>query len=111
LVQIDGRCEDDVMTVAVVDNPAELRYEIRVDGELGGVIRYRREPGAVVLVHTEIEPAFEGRGLGTRLAQGALDDLRARGLLVVPLCAFVAGFIARHPAYADLVTADPAGPD
>ena len=49
---------------------------------------------------------FEGHGVGSRLVQGALDDLRARGLAVVPLCPFVAGFIDRHPEYADLVTTD-----
>jgi predicted GNAT family acetyltransferase len=99
------------MDVAVIDNPAELRYELRVDGELAGVIRYRREPGAVVLVHTEIETRFEGRGLGGRLVEGALDDLRAHRTAVVPVCPFVAAFIRRHPEYADLVAADPAAPE
>ena len=99
------------MEIAVIDNPAELRYEIQVEGELGGVIRYRREPGVVVLVHTEIEPRFEGHGLGSRLVRGALDDLRAHGQAVVPLCAFAAAFIVRHPEYADLVGADPADPE
>lgn len=99
------------MNVSVTDNPGELRYELHVDGEFAGQIRYRRQPGAVVLVHTDVEPRFERHGLGSRLVQGALDDLRARGLKVVPLCPFVAEFIDRHPAYADLVTADTAPPE
>lgn len=90
------------MSVSVKDNPEELRYELHVDGELAGWIRYGRRPGAVVLIHTDVDPRFEGRGLGGRLVEGALDDLRARGLEVVPVCPFVADFIGRHPEYADL---------
>jgi predicted GNAT family acetyltransferase len=98
------------VNVSVTDNPCELRYELHVDNELAGWIRYRREPGTVVLVHTDIEPRFEGHALGNRLVQGALDDLRARRLAVVPLCPFVAAIIGPHPAYADLVTTEGDGP-
>ena len=97
--------------VTVKDNPDELRYELHVDGELAGVIRYRREPGAVVLVHTDIDPEFEGHGLGGRLVRAALDNLRSRRLQVIPLCPFALSFIHRHTEYADLVTADSAVPD
>jgi predicted GNAT family acetyltransferase len=97
--------------VLVTYNAEELRYELHVDGELAGVIRYRREPGSVVLVHTDIDPKFEGHGLGGQLVRGALDDLRSRGLRVVPLCPFVLAFIRRHAEYADLVTEDRAVPD
>jgi predicted GNAT family acetyltransferase len=100
--------DDDVQ---LVDNPAELRYELEVDGTLAGILRYRTEPGLVVLVHTDVDPAFEGRGLGGRLVAGALDDIRARGLRVVPHCPFAAAYIRRHPEYADLVGVDPAVSD
>ena len=97
--------------LTVRDNPAELRYEILSDGELLGLIRYRVEPGIVVLVHTEVDEAAEGRGVGSRLVKGALDDIRARGLGLVPLCPFVAAYLRRHPEYADLVVRDPATPE
>ena len=90
----------------VRDNPAELRYEAVVGGEVIGEIRYRTEPGLVVLVHTEVEPAHEGAGVGTSLVEQALDDIRGRGLHVAPLCPFVAEYIRDHPEYADLVEAD-----
>ena len=90
------------MNVSVRDNPNELRYELQVDGELAGEIRYRLEPGAVVLVHTDIDPRFEHHGLGSELVKGALDDLRARGLAIVVVCPFVAAYIRRHPEYEDL---------
>ena len=96
---------------AVRDNPTELRYEL-VDGDtVIGQIRYRREAGAVALVHTEVEPMYEGKGLAGTLVEGALDDLRERDLAVIPVCPFVRAWLRRHPEYADLVVADPAIPE
>jgi len=66
-------------------------------------IAHRHEPSAVVLVHTDVDPAFEGQGLGPRLVAGALTDLRRRGLRVVWLCAFVTGYLRRHLAHQDIV--------
>jgi predicted GNAT family acetyltransferase len=92
------------VSLRVTDNPAELRFELYADDELAGEIRYRRLPGALALVHTEVEP--KRRGLGTELVKGALDDIRERGLHVVPVCPFVAAYIRRHPEYAELVVED-----
>ena len=97
--------------LTVRDNPAELRYEALKDGRLLGSIRYRTEPGLVVLVHTDVDPSAEGSGVGSELVAGALDDIRARGLRVVPVCPFVAAYIRRHPKHASLVVQDPAIPD
>ena len=97
--------------VDVRDNPSELQYEALRDGERVGPIRYRVEPGVVVLVHTEVDEAVEGTGVGSQLVRGALDDLRARDLRLVPLCPFVAAYLRRHPEYADLVGVDPATPE
>jgi uncharacterized protein len=94
-------------TQAIVrDNPEELRYELLVDDRVVGEIRYRLRPDAVALVHTEVDPALEGRGLASRLVAGALDDIRARGRQVVVICPFVREYIRQHPEYADLVRRD-----
>ena len=84
-------------------NAAQSRYEIHVDGTLAGFAAYREEAGRVYLTHTEVQPAYAGQGLGSRLAAQALEDIRSRGLKVVPQCTFVAAFIRRHPEYRDLV--------
>jgi predicted GNAT family acetyltransferase len=97
--------------IEVRDNRRELRYEALVDGALLAESRYRLEPGIVVLVHTEVIPSAEGRGVSSRLVEGALEDIRPRGLRVVPICPFVADYVRRHPAYADLVAHDPATSD
>jgi predicted GNAT family acetyltransferase len=75
------------------------------------LIRYVREQDTVVLVHTEVEPRAEGQGVGSRLVAGALSDIRARGLKLVPQCPFVRAYLARHPEYDDLVVANPRLPD
>jgi len=90
----------DTATLSVRDNREELRYELVRGGEVLGFLLYRIEPDAVVLVHTDVDPAYEGRGLGSVLVKGALDDLRERGVRAVPLCPFVRGYIRRHPEYA-----------
>ena len=89
--------------VVVRDNPDESRYELLLDGDVAGEIRYRRRPDAIALVHTEVSASLEGRGLGADLVRAALDDLRARGLQIVPICPFVRSYIRRHPEYEDLV--------
>jgi uncharacterized protein len=91
--------------VTVTDRPNELRYEIEVDGEVAGFLMYRIEPGVLELVHTDVDPKWEGKGVGAALVQGALDDVRARGLKMRPYCPFVAAYIRRHPEYEDLVAA------
>ena len=95
----------------VVDNLEQSRYELWLGTTRAGLIEYRSEPGAVVLVHTEVDPAFAGQGLGERLVAGVLEDLRARGLKPVPVCLFVRAYLRRHPDQADLVAGDPAVPD
>ena len=74
---------------------------------LAGFATYRLHPGRITFLHTEIEPEYEGSGLGSRLAAAVLDDARARGLSVVPICPFISSWIRRHPEYADLVPAWP----
>ena len=90
--------------VEVRDNPAENRYEAWLGDELAGVAVYGLSEHAIVFQHTEVDDRFEGHGVGSALARGALDDVRAKGERdVVPLCPFIKGWIDKHPDYQDLV--------
>ncbi|HEX2773341.1 MAG TPA: GNAT family N-acetyltransferase [Micromonosporaceae bacterium] len=93
------------MAVLVEDNPARRRFEILVDGSLAGSAGYELRPEVVVFTHTEVDPAYEGKGVGSALARGALDQVRERGDRVIARCPFIASFIKRHPEYDDLVVA------
>lgn len=86
----------------VRDNKAEHRYELDVDDRTA-VAEYRMEDGVVAFTHTVVPPELEGRGVGTRLVAGALDDVRARGLTFVAHCQFVAAYAERHPEVRDLL--------
>lgn len=93
----------DTTAAPVRRNPARHCFELEVEGRPAGQLAYREREGVLELVHTEVDGAFQGRGLAGRLAQAALDDARASGQRVVPSCAYVAAFIERHPEYRDLV--------
>jgi predicted GNAT family acetyltransferase len=90
--------------VKVTDNPGESRFEAHVDGELAGFAAYDSADDLIVFTHTEVFDAFEGKGVGSALARGALDAVRADGIRkVLPRCRFIRGWIEKHPDYADLV--------
>ncbi len=88
-------------TLSVVHEPERERYVLLRDGkELGQTVYDRTDPGIIEFLHTEVE-----HGLGSALAAGALDDVRANSTeRVVALCPFINGFIRKHPEYADLRT-------
>lgn len=90
----------------VIDRPAELAYRLYVGEREAGELRYARQGDRLVLVHTEVDRTLGRQGLGSALVRGALDDIRTRGLEIVPRCPFVRRYLERHPEYADLV-ADP----
>jgi predicted GNAT family acetyltransferase len=91
------------MDVTVHDNPARHRFEILVDGAVGGFADYRLRDGVVVVLHSEVDPAHRGQGLGSTLTRQTLDTLRERGGKVVPACPFFARYVAEHPEYDDIV--------
>lgn len=94
-------------TPVLSQHPEAHRYEAHIDGELAGFAAYRSPRGAIVFTHTEVEPAYEGRGVGGALARYALDDARSRGLEVVVVCPFIRAWIERHPDYAELLPDQP----
>jgi predicted GNAT family acetyltransferase len=94
--------------IEVIDNTRQGRFEVVLDGAVVGKAVYRvrdGQSGTVVFTHTEVDPGLQGQGLAQVLARRALDQVRASGRRAVPQCPFIAGYIARHPEYADLVVA------
>jgi len=93
--------------LVIADNPAERRYEAHVDGELAGWVEYGRVRTRLVALHTEVLPAFEGRGIASALVRKVLDDARAAGQTITPRCPFFIRHFERHPEDADLVARPP----
>lgn len=83
--------------MTVTRNDDAHRYEVHVDGQLGGFLEFRPAgEGRMTLPHTEIDPTFKGRGLGTALASDALADLAQRGDSVIPTCPFVVHYLQEN---------------
>lgn len=93
------------MTADVTDNRERQRYELKAEGGLA-VAYYEPRDGALVFTHTVVPEALRGQGIASKLIKGALDDVRSRGLKIVPQCPFVARYIERHPEERDLVKPD-----
>jgi len=104
LLDIHGRTmADEPEAVQISDKRNRHRYEAYVGDHLAAFATYEEVPDGLIFLHTETEPGYEGRGIASRLAGAALDDVRARGLLITARCPFIAAYIDRHPEYADLV--------
>ena len=86
----------------VRDNTERHRFELDVDGEIA-FSNYRRAGNVLTILHTEVPAALNGRGIGSALVRGLLDIARARRFMIKPVCPFVAGYIAKHSEYADLL--------
>ncbi|MGJ6967713.1 GNAT family N-acetyltransferase [Streptosporangium sp. G11] len=90
-------------TMRIVDNADANRYEAYVDGELAGIAEYIRTKNLIAFVHTEVEGAYEGQGIGGALVRTSLDAARAAEAPVLAVCPFYTGWITRHPEYRALV--------
>jgi len=93
------------MTTEVVQDVSMNRFELLVDGVQAGISDYVQDDEKIVFIHTEIDPAFRGQGLGDEIARGALNLVRGEtNLRVVARCPFIKKWIGEHPDYQDLLT-------
>lgn len=92
------------LSPVVFNNQDEQRYELQVDEVVLGIASYRMDgDGTMVFTHTAVDPQEEGKGYGSQLASGALDDVRSGNRKVVASCEFIARYIDDHPEYRDLL--------
>jgi uncharacterized protein len=86
----------------IVNNRAHHRFELAVEGHIAATY-YQIADGVITFVHTEVPPELGGKGVGSKLIRGALDQVRSEGLKVVAQCPFVKAYIDKHGEYADLL--------
>ncbi len=86
----------------IKNNTDKKWFEAELDGHKGR-IEYMLTKDRIIYTHTEVDPALEGRGVGSRLVKTALEYARQNELKIMPLCPFVAGYMKRHPEYNDLL--------
>jgi predicted GNAT family acetyltransferase len=86
----------------ILNNKVQQRYELAVEGHIAATY-YSVADGVITFIHTEVPPELGGKGIGSKLIKGALDQVRADGLKVIAQCPFVKAFIEKHPDYQDLL--------
>ena len=85
----------------VIDNAEGSRFEVHLNGETA-FAEYRLLESGILFPHTVVPPAFEGKGVGGAMVRHAMAYARERGMKVIPVCTFFAGYIAKHPEFHDL---------
>jgi len=88
--------------MGVVENVEQNRFELTLDGGTA-LVAHRHDGERLVLVHTEVPSQFAGQGIGSKLAKGVFELLRASGRKAVVRCEFLKGWVAKHPEYDDVV--------
>ena len=88
--------------VRVENNRAEEQFETTVDGHRG-VLTYSEHGGKLYLLHTSVDDALEGKGVGSALVRTAAEYAREAGVRIVPFCPFAQAWLKRHHEYDDLV--------
>jgi predicted GNAT family acetyltransferase len=99
---IDDIIHEVRMSDDVYQNTDDNRFELDINGTVAAAY-YELAPGIITFTHTEVPAELGGRGIGSKLIKGALDEVRAQGLKVVAKCPFVRAYIEKHAAYADLL--------
>ena len=100
---------DSTHAAQLTDVEADQRYEATIDGELAGYIEYVIKYGRLALIHTEVLPEYEGKGVGGGLVRFDITEARRRGLRVIPTCPFVRSYVESHPETHDIVIGMPPG--
>ena len=90
------------MSTEVIDRPDKSRFELPVADALA-LAYYSLDGERIMLTHTEVPPHLSGQGIGSRLAKGVFEAVRASGRKAVAQCPFMAAYAARHPEYAGLL--------
>jgi uncharacterized protein len=86
----------------VKHNDASKRFEARVNG-LVCRCDYRMHGNTMMLVHTEVPPQLEGRGIASILVRAAFEHARQNGMDVLPVCSYVRTWVQRHPEFSSLL--------
>lgn len=91
-----------------VEHGSKGAYTAKAQG-LEGVAEMtysRARPDLIIVDHTAVDDALRGQGMGTLLAQRVVEDSRANGQRIIPLCPFFKAQVERHPEWQDILQRD-----
>ena len=94
--------KDEYVKLELIKNEKESQFEMVVDGHTA-IIVYKESPGKIALIHTEVPPVLEGKGVATAIIEKALNYIEQNNLKLVPLCPVVVAYVKRHPGWKRIV--------
>jgi predicted GNAT family acetyltransferase len=97
--------KEEYVKLELVKNVKENQFEMVVAGSTA-IIEFKEFPGKIALIHTEVPPAIEGKGVATAIIEKALNYIEQNNLKLIPLCPVVVAYVKRHPEWNRIV--DPA---
>lgn len=90
--------------VQLEDGPTKGRYVVRgPDGAEAEMTFSKVGETQIIIDHTGVPDVFRGQGIGVKLVTRAVEDARAAGKKIIPLCPFAASQFRRHPEWADVL--------
>lgn len=91
----------------LVNDAGARRYRLMLNNEEVGYSEYDPvAPASILIKHTQVLQRYEGKGFGSHLVRSMLDDIRAQGKTVIPICPYAMNYIRKHREYLDIVRAD-----
>ena len=94
----------DELPIEIEDTGSKGRYVVRgADGAEAEMTFSKVGASQIIIDHTGVPDAFRGQGVGARLVARAVEDARAQGKTIIPLCPFAAAQFRRHPEWADVL--------
>ncbi|WCR12264.1 N-acetyltransferase [Paracoccus stylophorae] len=94
---------DSEIEITVEENETKGRYRAVVDGHEAEMTYSRAGDTTIIIDHTHVPDALRGRGVGQALVRRGVEDARAQGRKIVPLCPFAKAQIDRHPEWQDVL--------
>ncbi len=94
--------KEEYINLQLTDNTTDHRFEMNIDGNYA-IIEYKKYPGKIALLHTEVPPQLEGKGAATAIIEKTLAWIEKNNLRLIPLCPLVAAYIKRHPEWKRIV--------
>ena len=94
--------KDEYVRLELVKNEKDSQFEMVVDGHKA-IIVYKEYPGKIALIHTEVPPVLEGKGVATAIIEKALNYIEQNHLKLIPLCPVVVAYVKRHAEWNRIV--------
>ena len=94
--------KDEYVRLELVKNEKESQFEMVVDGHTA-IIVYKEYPGKMALIHTEVPPVLEGKGVATAIIEKALNYIEHTKLKLIPICPVVVAYVKRHAEWKRIV--------